>query len=101
MSKYHVLPGIADSKLVSLEQVGAKGFFLRHQKYVVFLHERPKNENGVYDADASFKLVRDGDKVRFEAGNRPGMFLAVREDGVVILARDPDPAKSTFLSKKD
>jgi len=101
VSKYHLVPGIADSKLVSLEQVGATGFYLRHQKFVVFLHARPKNENGGYDADASFKLVHEGDNVRFEASNYPGMFITVRDDGIVITARNPDPAKSTFLLKKD
>jgi len=102
VSKYHLMPGIADSKLVSLEEVGATGFYLRHQKFILFLYPRPKKvENGLYDADASFRMVQDGDKVRFEASNYHGMFMTVRNDGVVIVARDPDPARSTFVLKKD
>jgi hypothetical protein len=87
--------------LVSLEQVGATGFYLRHQKFVVFLHARPKKENRGYDRDASFNLVHEGENVRFEASNFPGMFITVRDDGVAILAGNPDPAKSTFVLKKD
>ena len=99
-SKFKVVPGLTSSSLVSLEPLGAKGFFLRHQNSVLFLHERPK-QNGLFDADASFKLIDLGSgKVQFEASNYPGMFIAVKEDGSLITMSNPPVDKSTFILRK-
>jgi hypothetical protein len=99
-SKFKIVPGLTSSSLVSLEPMGAKGFFLRHQNSVLFLHERPK-QNGLFDADASFKMIDLGaDKVRFEPSNYSGMFITAKEDGSLITMSNPPIDKSTFILKK-
>ncbi|MFA6271436.1 MAG: AbfB domain-containing protein [Candidatus Paceibacterota bacterium] len=99
-SKFKILPGLTSSSLVSLEPLGSKGFFLRHQNSVLFLHERPK-QNGLFDADASFKMIDLGsDKVRFEASNYPGMFITGKDDGSLITMSNPPLDKSTFILKR-
>ena len=98
-SKFRVLPGIANATCNSLELVGAKGYFLRHQNSVCFVRERPKL-NAMFDEDATFKIINlDGGKVRFESTNYPGMYITVRDDGSVITSRNPDLLKSTFVYK--
>ena len=96
-SKFKVVPGLISSSLVSLQPVGATGFFLRHQNSVLFLHERPK-QNGLFDADASFKMIKlEANKVRFEASNYPGMFITAKEDGYLITMSNPPLDRSTFI----
>ena len=100
--KFKILPGLADSSLVSLEAVGFTGFYVRHQKFVFFLQPRPKQLSPLFDSDATFKMLQlDGDKVRFEASNYPGKFITTRDDGAVILTKDPPLSQSTFVLKKE
>jgi hypothetical protein len=100
-TKFRLQPGLKDQSLVSLEPFGHKGFYLRHQRGVLFLHERP-NEDLLFEADATFKLVHlDGNKVRFESCNFPGTFITARDDGSVVVIRDPLPAQSIFVLKAD
>jgi hypothetical protein len=100
-TKFRVLPGLADSSLVSFEASEFPRFYLRHQKFALFLHERQKL-SPLFDDDATFRMVHlNGDKVRFEASKFPGMFIIERDDGFLILSRDPSPAKSIFFLKKD
>lgn len=100
-SKFKLVPGLKDPNLISFEAIGLTGCYLRHQRFVFFLHEKPKVTSVLFDADASFRLVHPGDnKVRFEASNYKGMFLAARSDGSVILAKDPPPEESTFFLRK-
>lgn len=100
-SRYRLVPGLKDKNFVSLEAVGHTGFFLRHQKFVVYLHQRPKTTNVTFEADSSFKLIHlDGDKVRFEPSTWPGYFITARPDGSVIIARNPAPEESTFVLKE-
>ena len=100
-SRYRLVPGLKDKSFVSLEAVGHTGFFLRHQKFVMYLHQRPKTTNVTFEADSSFKLIHlDGDKVRFEPSTWPGYFITARPDGSVIIARDPAPEESTFVLKE-
>jgi hypothetical protein len=99
--KFKILPGLADASLVSLEAVGFTGSYVRHQKFVFYLMPRPKQLNPLFDSDATFKLIQlDGDKVRFEASNYPGKFITTRDDGAVILTKDPPLSQSTFVLKK-
>ena len=100
-TKFRLQPGLKDQSLVSLEPSGHKGFYLRHQRGVLFLHERP-NEDLLFEADATFKLVHlDGNKVRFESSNFPGTFITVMDDGSVVVIRDPSPTQSTFVLKAE
>ena len=100
--KFKILPGLSDKSLVSLEAVGFTGCYVRHQKFVFYLHPRPKQLSPLFDSDATFKMVQgDGDKVRFEASNYPGKFITVRDDGAVLLTKDPSPDQSTFVLKKE
>lgn len=99
--KVRIVPSLADASLVSLEAVEFNGFYVRHQKFIFFLHRRPLQLGPLFDSDATFKLLQlDGDKVRFEASNYPGKFITVRDDGAVILSKDPPPAQSTFILRK-
>ena len=100
-TKFRLQPGLKDQSLVSLEPFSHKGFYLRHQRGVLFLHERP-NEDLLFEADATFKLVHlDGKKVRFESSNFPGTFITARDDGSVVVIRDPLPAQSIFVLKSE
>jgi len=100
-SRFRVLPGLKDKSYVSLEAVGHTGFFLHHQKFVMFLHQKPKTTNVTWDGDVSFKLIHvDGDKVRFEPSTWPGYFIPARSDGSVIIARGASPEESTFILKQ-
>jgi len=100
-SKIRILPGLKDSRFVSLQLDGAKGFYLRHQRGVLYLHKQPQL-NTLFEEDASFKLVHlDGDKVRFESCNFPGTFITPRDDGSVVVIRDPLPAQSIFVLKSE
>lgn len=99
-SKFRLRPGLGNSKLTSFELVGAKDYYLRHQKFILHLHEKPKLNVG-FNADASFKIVpMEGEQVRLEAGNFPNRFLSVNEVGNVVLIANPTPEQSTFLLKK-
>jgi len=100
-SRFKILPGLKDRSYVSLEAVGHTGFYLHHQKFVMYLHQRPKTTNVTFEGDVSFKLVHlDGDKVRFEPSTWPGYFITARSDGSVIIARDPSLEESTFILKQ-
>lgn len=99
-SEFRIVPGMTNPTFVSLELVGAKGHYIRHQGFIVHVQERPKL-SPQFDADATFKLIRGaGDKVRFEAVNKGGMFITINEAGAVILAGDRPPERSTFVLKK-
>ncbi len=100
VSRFRVVPGITDEKLVSLELVGSKGCFVRHKDWLIHAHDQPKQSPG-FNADATFRMIGDPDKgVRFEPSNIRGAFIAVRRDGAVILEKDAAPEKSTFILKK-
>jgi Alpha-L-arabinofuranosidase B (ABFB) domain len=100
--KFKILPGLADKSLVSFEEVGFTGFYARHEHFVFHLRPRPKQLNPLFDSDTTFKMVQiDGDKVRFEASNYPGRFMTARDDGAVLLTKDPPLAESTFVLKKE
>lgn len=100
-SRLRVLPGLKDKSYISLEAVGHTGWFLHHQKFVVYLHQHPKTTNGVWEGDVSFKLIHlDGDKVRFEPSTWPGFFITAKSDGSVIIARNPPLEESTFILKE-
>lgn len=99
-SKFRILPGLANPGLVSLELQGAKGFFLRHMKFVLSLEENQK-KNAVFNKDATFKMIDAGPgKVRFETLTFPGMFIAAKADGSVVIMKDPPADKSTFILRK-
>jgi hypothetical protein len=96
-STFRIVPGLSDSKLVSLELAGNRDCYVRHQNGVLWLHERPKN-NANFDRDATFTMIRpDGDHARFEQGNWKGTFITVRHDGMIVLSEDVSKEKSTFL----
>jgi Alpha-L-arabinofuranosidase B (ABFB) domain len=100
--KFRILPGLSDTSLVSLEAVGFTGVYMRHQKFVFYLQPRPKHVNPLFDSDATFTMHQlDDNKVRFEASNYPGKFISVMDDGAVVLSKDPAPAQSTFVLKKE
>lgn len=99
-SKFRVVPGMAQSGTngVSLELVGAKNFFLRHQEGIIKIHEKPKKINLLFEGDASWKIIKlSENRVRIESVNYPGDFITVREDGHVVKAKNPPLEKSTFV----
>lgn len=99
-SKFRVVPGLSQSKAnsVSLELVGAKNFYLRHQEGILKAHERPKKINLLFEGDASWKIIKLAEnRIRIESANYPGDFITVREDGNVVKARNPPLEKSTFV----
>jgi hypothetical protein len=99
--KFKILPGLAYKDLVSLEAVGFTDFYVRHERFVFYLQRRPRQFNPGFDNDTTFKMIQvDGDKVRFEAINYPGQFITAKDDRAVVLAKDPTPARSTFILKK-
>ena len=66
------------------------------------MHRRPRRPDRLFEGDASFRLVSlAGEKVRFEASNYPGHFLTGREDGSVVLLKNPPAAQSTFVLKRE
>src|SRR5258707_8964291 len=66
-SKFRIVPGLAGAASVSLELIGAKGYYVRHQNFVGYVQERPKNRPQ-FHLDATFHLIRSaGDQARFEA----------------------------------
>lgn len=99
-SKFRLVPGLSEPKLVSLELVGAKGHYVVHNRFVMHVLERSKL-NPVFDASATFKMVTlpDGN-IRFESANKPRAFITLDEKGAVILAGDRPPEKSNFVLKK-
>ena len=98
--KFRIVAGIADATAVSLEHVGSKGYFVRHANFQLYLHERRDKLQRLFNSDATFRMISlEPDKVRFESFNYPGRFIAVRDDGIVILSKDPSPANSTFVLK--
>jgi serine/threonine protein kinase len=98
VSKFVLVPGLSDRNLVSLQPVGAQGWFLRHEYFVFYLRERAK-QGGTFDKDATFRIVHlNGNKVRFETSNYPGRFLSLGDDGTSLFAaNDPPMDKSTFI----
>jgi hypothetical protein len=100
-TRFRFLPGLKAKSYVSLEAMGHTGCFLEHQKFVMYLHQRPKTTNVIFESDTSFNLIHvDGDKVRFEPSTWPGYFITARGDGSVIIARAPSPEESTFVLKQ-
>lgn len=100
-SRLRLVPGLKDKSYVSIEAVGHSGWFLHHQKFVVYLHQKPKTTNGVWEGDVSFKLIHvDGDKVRFEPSTWPGYFITAKSDGSVNIIRNAPPEDSTFILKE-
>ena len=100
--KFKFLPGLTDSSLVSLEAVGFTGYYVRYHKSVFFLHLRPRQLDPGFDSDATFEMVPvEGDKVRFESKAYPSCFMTARDDGAVVLLKNPPLEKSTFVLKKD
>jgi hypothetical protein len=99
-SKFRIVPGLSNPAFVSLELVGAKDHFVRHQKLILRVHERPQT-SPPFDADATFKLIRlEGDKVRFEAVNKRNAFITLNESGGVVLVNNKAVEQSTFVLKK-
>lgn len=99
-SKFRVVPGLSsrNTNSVSLELVGAKNFFLRHQEGIIKAHERPKKINLLFEGDASWKIIKLAEnRIRIESVNYPGDFITVREDGNVVKSRNPPLEKSTFM----
>jgi len=100
-TRFKVLPGLKDQSYVSLEAVGHTGCYLHHQKFVMYLHQRPRTTNVTFEGDVSFTLVHlDGEKVRFEPSTWHGYFITARSDGSVIIARDHSLEESTFILKQ-
>ena len=100
--KFKFLPGLTDSKLVSLEAVGFTGYYVRYDRSVFFLHLRPRQLDPGFDSDATFNMVPlAGDKVRLESSAYPDCFMTARDDGAVVLLKNPPLEKSTFVLKKE
>lgn len=97
---FRLVPGIADSKLVSLEMVGSPGFFVRHSWAVGRVHKKTGPQDDVFDLDATWRLIQLGDgRVRFESHNYPGTFLVVEDDGRVTQTDAAPLDRSLFLLK--
>ena len=100
--KFKFLPGLTDSSLVSLEAVGFTHYYVCYLKSVFFLHLRPRQLDPGFDSAATFKMIPvEGDKVRFESNAYPNCFMTARDDGAVVLLKNPPLEKSTFVLKKD
>lgn len=99
-ASFRLVPGIADSKLVSLELVGSPGFFVRHSWAVARVQKSAGKQDDVFDLDATWRMIQLGDgRVRFEAQNYPGTFMVAEEDGSVAQTKAAPLARSIFLLK--
>ena len=99
-TEFVITPGLANPGLVSLQLKSNKKFYIRHEGFVLFLHEFQKGKP-LYDADASFKLLNTADgKLRFEASNYPGRFITVNASGTISVVANSPLEQSTFILKK-
>jgi hypothetical protein len=74
--KFKTVPGLADSKCVSIESADFPGYFLRHQDYLIKLHKNDGSEQ--FKQDATFKKQKglaDPEYVSFESFNFPEHYI--------------------------
>ena len=99
-TQFKLVPGLKEPRLVSFEPVDSAGAYLRHKDAIIWLHQQPGKLDLIFEGNASFRPIHlDGDKYRFEASGLNDMFITVKEDGSVVLARDPRLERSTFVLK--
>ena len=77
-STWRVVPGLADSNLVSFESVNSPGHHLRHRNFEFWVDEF--EDSDLYCKDATFKVVpglyeNGSDWISFEALNFPGYYI--------------------------
>ena len=95
-TRFRIVPGLSDKENVSFEQDGEEGHYLRHYAFKMKLEARPDGD-GLFDADATFKLVRlPGNKVQFQSVNYPNKFVRVDAEGIFVLEEVTDQATATF-----
>lgn len=98
--KFAIVPGLADKKAVSLEMLGSRGSFIRHQNNFLKVHTRPQRPDLLFEQDATWRIIEAGNgKVRLQSFNYPAAFIMVRDDGLVLLMDNPPVEKSTFVLK--
>ena len=101
-SKFKFVVGNSDKKLISIELSGAKGYFLRHQGFIIKLHQKPKENNDLFNLDSTFKVSSTGEpnEVMFESLNYPGHFISANDDGTLSIVLNPDNEQSKFIISK-
>jgi hypothetical protein len=102
-TEFQIVPGLTNPSLVSLKMKTSARYYVRHQNFVLYLHEHEKGQEGtlLFEADATFKLLRSADgKVRFESSNYPGHFITVNGSGTVAIVANSAAEQSTFTLDK-
>ena len=93
---FKIVPGLADSKLISFESVNYPGYYLRHQNFRIKLHKY--SDEQLFKEDATFRKVpglADKSWSSFESYNYPGHYIRHRDYHLYIEEGSDD------LFKKD
>jgi hypothetical protein len=78
-ASFRIVPGLANSNLISFESVNYPGYYLRHQGFRIKLARRENND--LFRKDATFKRVpglANRSMVSFESYNYPGHYIRHR-----------------------
>ena len=73
---FKIVPGLADSKFISLESVNHPNHYLRHQNWQIKLHKFEDAE--LFKSDATFNMLSglsDASGISFQAHNYPDHFI--------------------------
>lgn len=96
LTRFRIMPGLADPTMVTFEQDSGKNQILRHFAFKLKVDSLPDSDD-LFDADATFKVVRlPGDKVKLQSKNYPAKFICVDAEGCFVLTEVSDEASATF-----
>lgn len=96
LTRFRIVPGLADPTMVSFEQETGKNLFLRHFDFK-FQVAQLRDSDDLFNDDCTFKIVRlAGDKVKVQSKNYPGKYMCVDGEGKLVLTEIETDAKAVF-----
>ncbi len=91
--RFKIVPGLANTNLVSFESVERPGFFLRHFLFRLRVDQKPEPPNPLFHGDATFEVrpSQIGAGVRLRSFNYRDCYVAVTHTRKAYIVPDPDP----------
>ncbi len=91
--RFKIVPGLADTNLVSFESVEHPGLYLRHFLFRLRLEQKPERPDRAFNGDATFEVrpARKGEGVRLRSFNYRDFFVAATYTRKAYLVPDPSP----------
>jgi GH43 family beta-xylosidase len=96
--QFKIVPGLADSKGVSLESVNYPGHFLRHRNSEIWMD--PNYGDQLFESDATWYMrsgLSDDKGISFESYNFPGNYIRQRNSELFSENPSGSEADATFM----